>query len=115
MSGEDLARLFAGAAQDKKGIAPVLLDLRGISSITDWFLIVSGGSDRQVQAMTEAVLEAGRAAGERPLGIEGVAAGRWALLDFGDVVVHLFHREQREHYDLERLFPDAPRIGLDGE
>ncbi len=113
MTGEDLARLLVGAAQDKKGIDPVLLDLRGISSITDWFVIVSGNSDRQVQAMAEAVLDAGRALGSRPLGTEGVAAGRWALLDFGDVVVHLFHSRQREYYDLERLFPDAPRAPLD--
>src|SRR5512138_3676943 len=112
MTGEELARLFAGAAIDKKALDPVVLDLQGLTSIADWFVIVSGSSDRQVQAVAENVLEAGRALSRRPLGVEGVAGGRWALLDFGEVVVHVFHQAQREYYDLERIWTDAPRLSL---
>lgn len=113
MTGEDTARLFAGAAMDKKALDPAVLDLRGLTSIADWFVLVSGTSDRHVQAVAENILDAAQAFRRKPIGTEGIAGGRWALLDFGDVVVHVFHQSAREYYDLERLYPDAPRLSLD--
>lgn len=101
------------AALDKKGIEPVLLDVSGLCGYTDYLFIISGRSDRQVDAITDGVREALAKLGVRPLGVEGVGSGQWALLDFGDVVVHVFHHPVREHYDLEGLWIDAKRVEID--
>ncbi len=77
-------------------------------------MIATGRSDRQVRAIADAIDEALRAAGEKPLGTEGTEEGRWVLMDCDDVIVHVFLREVRQHYDLERLWSDAPRITFVG-
>ena len=101
------------AALDKKALEPVMLDVRELCSYADYILLVSGRSDRQVDAITDGVADAMRKLGARPLGVEGVDSGQWALLDYGDVVVHVFHHPVRRHYDLEGLWIDAVRVELD--
>ncbi len=98
------------AAIEKKAQDPVLLELKGISSFTDYFLLCSGRSDRQVQAIAQGIEEALKKKGLRPLGQEGTAEGRWILLDYEDVVVHVFLDPVRKFYDLEGLWLDAQRI-----
>jgi ribosome-associated protein len=106
------ARLLANAALDRKAEDLLALDVRGLTSLADTFLIASGSSDRQVRAIADAVEQAARAAGMRPLGVEGLEDGRWVLLDFGDAIFHVFQSEARAHYDLERLWADAPRLDV---
>lgn len=104
--------LCARAALDHKAVDLVILEVKNISSFTDYFVICSGNSDRQVQAIA-AHIEEKLAKGEiHPLSIEGKREGRWILLDYGDVVVHVFYQPVREFYDLERLWSDAPRVEL---
>jgi ribosome-associated protein len=98
------------AAIEKKAQDPVLLELKGISSFTDYFLLCSGRSDRQVQAIAQGIEEALKKKGIRPLGQEGTAEGRWILLDYEDVVVHVFLDPVRKFYDLEGLWLEARRI-----
>lgn len=86
----------------------LVLDLRTISNAADYFIIASGTSDTHVRTLAERVLEAVEASGRRPHHVEGIAAGRWALLDFVDMVIHVFHPSLREYYQLERLWADAP-------
>jgi ribosome-associated protein len=100
------------AAIEKKAQAPVLLELKGISSFTDYFFLCSGKSDRQVQAIAQAIEETLKKRGIRPLGQEGTLGGKWILMDFEDVVVHIFLEPVRKFYDLEGLWMDAPRIDL---
>ncbi len=100
-------RRIAEAALERKARDVVALDVKELTSFADAFVIASGSSDRQVNAIAEAVLEALAAAGERPLGVEGREEARWVLIDLGDLVVHVFLHEAREHYDLERLWGDA--------
>ena len=109
-----LAMFAVEAALDNKGLEPVLLDLSRQGSYTDFLLLVSGRSDRHVQHVAEGILEAfATQLGRRPIGTEGKSDGRWVLLDYGDIVVHVFHHPMREFYDLEGLWCDAPRIALD--
>jgi len=89
-----------------------VLDLRGISDATDFFVIASGTSDTHVRTLAERVLEAIAHEGGRPHHVEGVTAGRWALLDLVDVVVHVFHPSLRAYYQLERLWSDAPALDV---
>lgn len=105
----DLAEACAEAALDRKASDVVLLDVRTLTSLADWFVVASARSDTQVRAIVEAVEEAGRDLGRRPLAVEGLRHGQWALLDYGDVVVHVFYAPVREFYDLERLWSRAPR------
>jgi ribosome-associated protein len=100
------------AAIEKKAQNPVLLELKGMTSFTDYFLLCSGKSDRQVQAIAHAIQEALKKKGIRPLGQEGVHEGKWILMDYEDVVVHIFLEPVRKFYDLEGLWMDAPRINL---
>ncbi len=103
------ADLAAEAAHDLKAERVVILEVGGIASFADAFVLASGRSDRQVQAIADAVARAAKDAGEAPLGIEGYREGRWVLIDLADVVVHVFQEEVRDHYDLERLWSDATR------
>jgi ribosome-associated protein len=103
-------RVALEAALDKAADDPLALDVRGVVSFADTFLILTGRSDRHVQAIADAVEEALVARGEAPLGAEGKREGRWALLDFGDLIVHVFQREVRDAYALERLWSDASVI-----
>ena len=101
------------AASDKKALAPVVLDLRGIASFTDFFLITSGTNQRQVQAIADEVEDRLKKEGTRPARIEGYQTAEWVLLDYGDFVVHVFLEETRRYYDLERLWADAPILEFD--
>jgi ribosome-associated protein len=98
------------AALEKKALDPVLLELKGRTSFTDYFLLCSGKSDRQVQAIAQGIEEALKQKGIRPLGQEGMTGGKWILMDYEDVVVHIFLEPVRTFYDLEGLWIDAPRI-----
>jgi ribosome-associated protein len=100
----------ARAALEKKAEGVVILDLRGVSGYTDFLVIGSGSSDRQLEAIVNGVEKELTAQGHRVIGSEGQRGGRWVLLDFGEVVVHVFHQEERAHYDLEGLWADAPRV-----
>jgi ribosome-associated protein len=102
------------AALEKKALEPVLLDVTAESTYTDYILLVSGRSDRHVQAVADAVQEALKETlGKRPIGVEGQRDGQWSLLDFGDLVVHVFYHPVRDFYDLEGLWIDAPRVPID--
>jgi ribosome-associated protein len=107
-----LAKAAVAAALDKKAIEPVLIDVSGRASYADFIVLLSGRSDRQVEAIAEGVCEAVAALGRRPMGREGARNGRWVLLDFGDVVVHVFYHPLREVFDIESLWIDAPRVKL---
>jgi ribosome-associated protein len=109
----EIAQAALEAALDKKALDPVLLDVRNLCSYADYILLVSGRSDRQVDAIADSVMEAMRAHQCKALGIEGVDSGQWALLDYGEVVTHVFHHPVRQHYDLEGLWIDAPRVEID--
>lgn len=98
------------AADNKGATAPVALDLRGLFGFADAFLIVSGSVERNVQAISDAIERELNEAGVRTVRREGREGGRWVLLDFGDIMVHVFHEEEREFYQLERLWHDAPVI-----
>ena len=100
------------AALEKRALDPVLMELKGTTSFTDYFLLCSGKSDRQVQAIAQAIEETLKKDGIRPLVQEGMTGGRWVLMDYEDVVVHIFLEPIRKFYDLEGLWIDAPRIDL---
>jgi ribosome-associated protein len=100
------------AALEKKALDPVLLELKGRTSFTDYFLLCTGKSDRQVQAIAQGVEEALKKKGIRPLGQEGMTDGKWILMDYEDVVVHIFLEPVRKFYDLEGLWIDAPRMDI---
>ena len=102
----------ARAAIDKKAENVRILDLSGISGFTDYFVICSGMSDRQVQSIADAVDHVMTTGGHEILSAEGYADGRWVLIDMGDVVVHIFLDALREYYDLETLWTDAPRVKI---
>ena len=93
---------------DRKGLDVTLLDLRGISSATDWFVIATGTSDTHVSSLADNVVEGLKKDGVRPLNVEGQRESRWVLIDYFDFVVHVFHPAAREFYQLERLWGDAP-------
>jgi ribosome-associated protein len=99
----------ADSALDRKAENVVALDLRGVSSATDCFLLATGNSDIQVRAIAEHVMETLAGEGLRPLHVEGMDRARWVLLDFVDFVVHVFHPEARAFYQLELLWGDAPQ------
>ena len=109
---KETAVLAAHAALDKKAEELVILDLRGVSGYTDFLVICSGTSDRQLETVADGVEQALRERGQRSIGSEGQRGGKWVLMDFGDVVVHVFHKDERAHYDLEGLWADAPREKL---
>lgn len=96
------------AAEDRKAIDLKVLQLETISDFTDYFILCSGTSERQVQAIADAIDERLRAEKVRPLHVEGYNRGQWVLLDYGDFVVHIFQDETRRFYSLERLWGDAP-------
>jgi ribosome-associated protein len=103
------------AAVDKSGRDPVVLDVGDVLSITGWFLIVDGSGERQVKTIVDEieqrVVDVG---GPRPLRVEGLDTRQWVLMDYGDFLVHVFTRETRRYYELERLWSDVPRLELEG-
>ncbi|MEX2420329.1 MAG: ribosome silencing factor [Actinomycetota bacterium] len=105
-----IALVAARAAAAKQAEDVAILDVHDLIVITDYFVICSGHSEPQVKTIVEEVEKAVRELGERPIRREGEADNRWVLLDYIDVVVHVFAEEEREYYDLERLWRDAPRV-----
>src|SRR3989441_11293142 len=103
-------RVVTAALADRKAVDPVVLDLRGLTAATDYFVIVSGTSVAHVRGMAEHLVTALAPAGLEPHHVEGLAQGRWGLPDYVDFVVHVFHPELREFYQLERLWGDAPVV-----
>jgi ribosome-associated protein len=111
-SSQEKAFLFARVLLDRKAVDLVILEVKNLSSFTDYFLICSGRSDRQVQAIASHLEEKLGLEGIHPLGVEGKREGRWILMDYGEVIVHVFYQPVREFYDLERLWSEAPRVEL---
>jgi ribosome-associated protein len=107
-----LAHALARSADSRKAEDITLLDLTGRASFCDSFLICSASNRRQVRAIAEGMVKDLRESGVKPLGIEGMEASRWVLLDFGAVIVHVFDAPLRDFYDLEGLWSDAPRVPL---
>jgi len=110
LAAREKARRAQAALVDKRALDPVLLDMREVTLITDYFLVCHGTSSVHIRALGDAVTEALKEAGVRPFGVEGQDDARWVLLDYGDVVVHIFAEEEREFYSLERLWSDAPKL-----
>jgi ribosome-associated protein len=109
----DLALIAADAAAEKLGSDIVLIDVSDRLALTDVFVIVTGSNERQVEAIVDSVEEKLRAVGVKPLRREGRREGRWVLLDYSEIVVHIQHAEERVFYDLERLWRDCPTIPFD--
>lgn len=107
-----LTQVAAAAADSKQGDDLVALDVSGPLPLTDVFLLVTGRNERNVQAIASEIEDRMLEAGAKTLRREGRAEGRWILLDFGDIVVHVFHEEERLFYSLERLWKDCPTIAL---
>ena len=105
--------LFIQAAQGKKALDIVVMDLRGMTAITDYFIICSGRSSRQVMAIADHIQKEMRDNRIRPLGVEGAGSGHWILLDYDHVVIHVFYDPIRRFYNLEGLWVDVPRIQVD--
>jgi ribosome-associated protein len=109
----DKALLCVKIMKERKAIKPVLFEVGQLSSVTDYFLITSGNSSRQVQAITRHLTQRMREEGFRAYGVEGEQEGHWVLLDYGDVVVHVFYEPVREFYDLEGLWIEAARVNIE--
>ncbi|HYJ85479.1 MAG TPA: ribosome silencing factor [Pyrinomonadaceae bacterium] len=103
------------AAGEKKAIDTVVLDLREIASFTDFFVILGGSNERQVQAISDAVSETLKKNGSAAARVEGYKTAEWILLDYGDFVVHVFDEKARKFYDLERLWRESKRVALPAE
>lgn len=114
-SSLEVARFAALAALEKKAEDLVVLDVQGLSSFTDFFVIMSGRSTRHVQGLAQAVDEVLRHKKVKGGNTEGLNEGHWVLLDYNDVVVHIFYNEDRNFYDIEGLWHDAPRVEIDQE
>ena len=112
-SAEAKVQRAARAALDKKALDLVVLDVHAVSSVADYFLICSGRSTTHVDTIAEGVRSELKGDGVRPLHAEGVAASGWLLLDYGDVLVHVFLEETRVYYALERLWGDAPAVRVE--
>lgn len=113
LQSQDRAQLCAAYALDKKAFNVRLLDVRKISSLTDYLLIASGRSDRQVQAVADSIhLGLKKNHATMPLAIEGIKEGRWVLIDYGDVMVHVFQESVRDYYDLDGLWSEAAEVAI---
>ncbi|HET7628391.1 MAG TPA: ribosome silencing factor [Bacillales bacterium] len=115
MTEEDLALLAAKTADDKRAENIIVLDMEEISLIADYFMICHGNSEKQVQAIARAMKDAAEENGISVKRMEGFDGGRWVLVDLGSVVAHVFHKEERDHYQLEKLWGDARTLNLEKE
>jgi ribosome-associated protein len=106
----EVARRIVELAEDKKAADIVLLDLTGLTTVADYFVVCSAGSERQLAAVADGIVEGLRAEGERPIGREGVAASHWMLLDFGSTIVHIFTPPERDFYQLEKHWSEAKTV-----
>ncbi|GHH97072.1 ribosome silencing factor [Neobacillus kokaensis] len=112
MTNQELLNLTVKAADDKRAENITALNMQGISLIADYFIICHGNSDKQVQAIAREIREKAQENGFEVKRMEGFDEGRWVLIDLGDVVAHVFHRDERVYYNLERLWGDAPRVDI---
>jgi ribosome-associated protein len=112
---DDRILMALNAAGEKKAVEIVVLDLREIASFTDYFVICSGTNERQVQAISDEVVETLKKAGSPVARVEGYKTAEWILLDYGDFVVHIFAEKARTFYDLERLWRESRRVALPPE
>ncbi len=112
MNGKELLQVAAKAADDKRAEEILVLDMKGISLISDYFIICHGNSDKQVQAIAREMKEKVEENGATVRRMEGFDEARWVLVDMGDVVAHIFHKDDRSYYKLERLWGDAPEVSL---
>jgi ribosome-associated protein len=112
ISSWEKALLLVSSALEKKACDLVLMEVRELSSIADYFIICSGRSDRQVQSIAQGIDENLHSAGISPMSIEGMNRGHWVLMDFSDVIVHIFYQPVRDFYDLDGLWGHAPRVEL---
>jgi ribosome-associated protein len=112
---DDRVRRAISAAAEKKAMEPTVLDLRGISSFTDFFVIVTGANRRQVQAISDEVVEHLKRSGSPAARVEGYQNAEWVLIDYGDFVVHVFDDKARRFYDLERLWRESRRRDLSSD
>ena len=112
---DERIRIALSAASEKKAIDRVVLDLSEIASFTDYFVITSGNNERQVQAISDEIVETLKKAGTPAARVEGYKTAEWILLDYGDFVVHVFEAKARKFYDLERLWRESRRIELPAE
>ncbi len=115
IEGLEFAQQAARIAHDHRAEDVVILDLRGICSVADFFIIATGTSDRQLRAVADHIETYGRTVGQTPYGISGRETATWILVDYVDVVIHLFDPQKRQYYDLELLWGDAPRVDWDTE
>lgn len=113
--GEPLPELrcVVEAALERNARAPIVLDLRGLSDVTDFFVIATGDSDTHTRAISQNIVDRAREAGFRPVGVEGINQGHWVLMDFVGLIAHVFLDPVREFYRLEDLWGDAPRFDLE--
>ena len=109
----DKALLCLRIIKERKAINPILLEVGKLTSLADYFLIASGNSSRQVQAISRYLSRRMREEGIRVFGVEGEQEGHWVLMDYGDLVVHIFYEPVREFYDLEGLWVEAPRVDVE--
>ena len=109
---DERVRRALHAAAEKKALDPTVLDLRGISSFTDFFLMFTGANRRQVQAISDEIVEQLKRNGSPAARVEGYQNAEWILIDYGDFVVHIFEEKARRFYDLERLWREASRLNL---
>jgi len=105
-----MARRIVELAEDKKASDIVLLDVGALTSLADYFVVCSGGSERQLAAIADGIAEGMKADGVQPIGREGRSGSNWVLLDFGAVIVHVFAPPERDYYQLEKLWADAPTL-----
>ncbi|MBZ5201275.1 ribosome silencing factor [Planomicrobium chinense] len=112
MTKQTLLQMAYSAAEDKKAEDIVVLNMEGISLLADYFIICSGNSDRQVQAIAKELIDQSEKAGNPVKSVEGFDAARWILVDLGDVVAHVFHKDERSYYNLERLWREAPTMEI---
>ena len=112
MDSKELLQLTVEAADDKRADDIVALDVAEVSLMADYFVVLSADSKRQVQAIADNIVDFVRKAGSDVKSVEGRTAGEWVLIDAGDVIVHVFQKDARAHYNLEKLWSDAPLVDL---
>jgi ribosome-associated protein len=110
INGKERVLLCVNASLQRKAKDLIILNVKELSSFADYFIICSGTSDRQVQAIAESIQGNLKEHGILPLGVEGERIGKWVLMDYEDIIVHIFYEQIREFYDIERLWSDAPRM-----
>ncbi|MBN1380377.1 MAG: ribosome silencing factor [Deltaproteobacteria bacterium] len=112
--GETKKRVVSciNASLEKKATNLIVIKVKELSSVADYYIICSGSSDRQVQAIASSIQETLKKAGILPIGVEGESIGKWVLIDYGDFIVHIFYEPVREFYEIERLWSEAPMMAI---